>query len=82
MKRGLVARRTDLNPRPRAGVWERRLALVQECAVQLGMVFLDGTNIRAHAKAAGAAKRGDLQPNVTLVRRLGALVVAMEPKPS
>jgi len=26
--------------------------------VQRGMVFLDGTNVRAHQKAAGAAKRG------------------------
>lgn len=58
MKRGLVARRTDLNPRPRAGVWERRLALVQECAVQLGMVFFNVTNMRAHQKAVGAAKEG------------------------
>ncbi|WP_244476851.1 transposase, partial [Methylobacterium sp. Leaf117] len=44
----------------RAGVWERLLHLVQERGVQLGMVFLDGTNVRAHQKAAGAAKRGDL----------------------
>ena len=41
----------------RAGVWERLLRLVQERGVQLGMVFLDGTNIRAHQKAADAAKR-------------------------
>ena len=41
----------------RGGVWERLLALVQERGVQLGMVFLDGTNMRAHQKAAGAAKR-------------------------
>jgi transposase len=42
----------------RAGVWERLLCLVQERAVALGMVFLDGTNVRAHQKAAGAARRG------------------------
>ncbi len=41
----------------RAGVWERLLALVQERGVQLGMVFLDGTIMRAHQKTAGAAKR-------------------------
>ena len=42
------------------GVWERLLVLVQEYAggVDLGIVFLDGTSIRAHAKAAGAVKRG------------------------
>gem|GEM_PF-2337800 len=41
----------------RAGVWDRLLGLVQERGVQLGIVFLDGTNVRAHKKAAGAAKR-------------------------
>ena len=56
----------------RAGVWERLLYLVQERGVQLGMVFLDGTNVRAHQKAAGAAKRGDLQPSETLVKLLAA----------
>ena len=54
----------------RSGVWERLLGLVQERGVQLGMVFLDGTNMRAHQKAAGAAKRGDLQPSETLVKLL------------
>ncbi|WP_192285269.1 transposase, partial [Methylorubrum zatmanii] len=41
----------------RAGVWERLLDRVQERGVALGMVFLDGSNVRAHQKAAGAAKR-------------------------
>lgn len=44
------------------------------------MVFLDGTNIRAHQKAAGAAKRGDLGPSEILVRLLAARVAAMAPK--
>jgi transposase len=44
----------------RAGVWERLLSLVQEHGVQLGMVFLDGTSVRAHQKAAGARRKGDL----------------------
>jgi transposase len=64
----------------RAGVWERLLRLVQERGVQLGMVFLDATNIRAHQKAAGAAKRGDLGPSETLVRLLAARVAAMAPR--
>jgi transposase len=38
------------------GVWERLLELVQERGVALGMTFLDGTNLRAHQKAAGAKK--------------------------
>jgi len=65
---------------PRAGVWERLLSLVQERGVQLGMVFLDGTNVRAHQKAAGAAKRGDLRPSETLVKLLAAHVAAMGPR--
>ena len=40
----------------RHGVWERLLNLVQEKGLRLGMAFLDGSNIRAHQKAAGAAK--------------------------
>jgi hypothetical protein len=41
------------------GVWERLLELAQQRGgVKLGMSFLDGTNIRAHQKAAGAAKKG------------------------
>jgi transposase len=64
----------------RAGVWERLLSLVQERGVALGMVFLDGTSVRAHQKAAGAARRGDLKLSETIVRRLGDLVEAMGPR--
>src|SRR5215208_1530348 len=43
----------------RLGVWERLLLLVQERhGLELGMVFLDGTVVRAHHKAAGARKEG------------------------
>jgi transposase len=43
----------------RLGVWERLLLLVQaRCGLALGMVFLDGTVVRAHHKAAGARKEG------------------------
>ena len=42
----------------RLGVWERLLDLAQARGVELGMTFLDGTNIRAHAKAAGRLKKG------------------------
>jgi len=66
----------------RLGVWERLLALVQNKGVQLGMTFLDGTSIRAHQKAAGAARKGALKLNGTHVRRLGALVGAMAPRPA
>lgn len=66
----------------RAGVWERLLSLAQEGGTQLGMVFLDGTSMRAHQKAAGAARKGDLQLSETIVRRLAALVAGMAPKPA
>jgi transposase len=61
----------------RLGVWDRLLAMAQERDVELGMAFLDGTSIRAHAKAAGAWKKGDLAEAAAKVRRLGALVAAM-----
>jgi transposase len=64
----------------RAGVWERLLKLVQKRGVSLGMVFLDGTSVRAHQKAAGAARRGDLKGSETVVRRLAALVAGMAPR--
>ena len=40
----------------RLGAWERLLRLAQRRGVALGMVFLDGTAIRAHQKASGARK--------------------------
>ena len=64
----------------RLGVWERLLNLVQQRGIQLGMAFLDGTNVRAHQKAAGAARKGALKLNETIVRRLAALVAAMAPR--
>ena len=60
----------------RLGVWERLLSLAQARGVALGMVFLDGTNIRAHQKAAGAVRKGDLQRSETVVKRLAVLVAA------
>jgi transposase len=66
----------------RLGVWERLLAKVQERGVEFGMAFLDGTSIRAHQKAAGAAKKPRLQHSEVLVKRLAVLVVAMAPRPA
>jgi transposase len=64
----------------RLGVWDRLLEAAKARDVQLGMTFLDGTSIRAHAKAAGASKRGDLEHAAMLVRRLAEAVAAMAPK--
>jgi transposase len=65
----------------RLGVWERLLSLAQKKGVELGMAFVDGTNVRAHAKAAGASKKGDLE-QAALVKRLAALVAAMAQRPA
>src|ERR687891_1550209 len=56
----------------RAGVWERLLSLVQERGVKLGMEFLDGTSVRAHQKAAGVRRKGDLKLSETIVKHLAA----------
>ncbi len=52
----------------RAGVWERLLRLVQARQVRFGMVFLDGTSVRAHQKAAGARRKGALKLSETHVK--------------
>src|ERR671921_3023672 len=67
----------------RHGVWERLLQWAQQReGVKLGMAFLDGTTIRAHQKAAGAAKKRDLQQSGTSVKRLAAHAAASPPKPA
>ena len=66
----------------RLGVWERLLAMAQGRGVELGMTFLDGTSIRAHQKAAGAAKKAPLRRGGARVRRLAALVAATAPRPA
>src|ERR671932_2689191 len=64
----------------RLGVWERLLLLAQERGVQLGRTFLDGTSIRAHQKAAGAARKGDLKRSGITEKRWAARVGALGPK--
>ena len=66
------------------GVWERLLELAQERVggLELGLAFLDGTNVRAHAKAAGAPKKGDLARAETSVKRLVDLAAASALRPS
>jgi transposase len=81
----------ELGPWPRAaqlfirwakkGVWEGLLELAQQHDLSLGMTFLDGTNIRAHHKAAGAQKRGSTARSATSVKRLAARVAVMAPRP-
>lgn len=45
------------------------------------MLFLVGTNIRAHQKGAAASRKGDLQKNETAMKRLADLVSATVPRP-
>ena len=66
----------------RLGVWDRLLDLAKEGGVALGMAFLDGTSVRAHQKAAGAARKGALERSGTCVRRLADLAAAMAPRPA
>jgi hypothetical protein len=56
--------------------------MAQAHGMQLGMTFLDGTNIRAHQKAAGAAQKGAAEPDALRVKLLADLVAAMERKPA
>ncbi len=64
------------------GVWTRLLELCREQDVSLGMVFLDGTNVRAHHKAAGAEKRGSPARSAMSVRRSGGHAGAMARRPA
>ena len=74
------------------GAWERLLTMAQDKGIRLGMVHMDGTVIRAHAKAAGARKpnpqpkvraseKGDLdEADAERIKRLAALAEAMAPR--
>jgi hypothetical protein len=63
-----------------SGVWKRLSGLAQVQCTQYGMVFLDGPKGRAHQKAAGAAKRGDLRPSEYIVKLLAASVAIVVPR--
>ncbi len=64
------------------GVWERLLELVQQRGIALGMTLIDGTNIRAHQKAAGAKKGGAMLRSEMCARRLAALAAATGRRPA
>ena len=64
------------------GVWARLLERAQQRdGIKRGMAFLDGSTIRAHQKAAGAAQQGALQRSAMRVKRLAARAVAAPPRP-
>src|SRR3954462_10104666 len=65
----------------RLGVWGRLLGAGQRRGgVQAGVGVLDGTSIRAHHKAAGAAKKGELQHSATRVKGLAVRAAGLEPR--
>ena len=64
------------------GAWERLLALVQERGIKLGLVYLDGTSIRAHQKAAGARRKGAPARSATSAKRSAARGAVTAPKPA
>src|SRR3954471_5997180 len=67
----------------RLGAWERLLeAAQQRGGIEAGMAFLDGTSIRSHHKAAGAAKRGEVQSSATSVRHWADRAAATGPRPA
>ena len=75
----------------RLGAWERLLEAAQRRGgVEAGMAgltaseavprTLDGTSVRAHHKAAGAAKKGALQRSATRMRRLAVRAAVTGPR--
>jgi transposase len=64
----------------RLGARERLPGLAQERGVELGTVFLDGTSVRVHAKAAGAPKKRRARPNATAARRSAARGAGSAPR--
>ncbi len=77
----------------RLGAWERLLELAQRRGgVEAGMAgltaseavprTLDGTSIRAHHKAAGAAEKGGHRNSATRARRSAARAVVTGPRPA
>jgi transposase len=66
------------------GVWERFFEAAKAAGwPALGMVFMDSTIIRAHQKAAGAAKRGttQLSRRAQTTKRWAAARAASAPRP-
>lgn len=63
------------------GAWERLLEVAQARGAELGMAFLDGSSVRAHHKAAGARRKGEVPRPAIGVRRSAARAAALEQKP-
>jgi transposase len=68
--------------RSKAGVWARLFERLRDAGrPELGEIFMDGTVVRAHQKAAGARKKGGPRASGTAARRSGARAAACRPRP-
>jgi transposase len=63
------------------GVWKRLLDIVQRHGVALCMISIDGTNIRAHHKAAGVEKGEPKAKSGMSVKRSVAPAAGTAPRP-
>src|SRR3712207_9185513 len=63
------------------GVWERLLELVQQRGPALGMILINGTNVRTHQTAAGGEKGKAMATSEMCARGLGALAGGTGRKP-
>jgi transposase len=67
----------------RTGVWARLFAHLRDAGrPELADVFVDGTVVRAHQKAAGARKKGGPRARGTAARRSAAPAAASRPRPA
>jgi transposase len=67
----------------KAGIWARLFERLRDAGrPELGEIFMDGTVVRAHQKAAGAPKKGGPRASGTAARRSGARAAASGPRPA
>ena len=66
----------------KAGVWARLFERPRDAGgPDVAEVFVDGTVVRAHRKAAGARNKGGPRASGTAARRSGARAAACRPRP-
>jgi transposase len=67
----------------KAGIWARLFERLRDAGrPELGEIFMDGTVVRAHQKAAGAPEKGGPRANGIAARRSGARAAASGPRPA
>src|SRR5919202_3538224 len=67
----------------KAGVWARLFERLRDAGrPELGEIFVGGTVVRAHQKAAGARKKGGPRASGTAARRSAAPAAGPAPRPA